>query len=291
MFDRLEFMLSEAFVALRRNGLMTFAAVTTVAVSLFLIGGLGYVYLRVQDYARSIPSKFEMRVFLKDSIEGEKAVAPVAQKIRAIPGVLKATWIPKDKFWALDQSQHPEYRGIENPYPESFKVQVLDLQQSDHVAQALKSLPEVNTGEEGVRYLKDEEEFLERILSFIRWLGVVFGGLLFLTGGILIYNAIKLAVISRRVEVRIMQLVGASNAAIKFPFLIEGFVQGTTGGVLAALMVLATNNLISSFVHQSSPDVAIPIFPLLAMTGVLGGIGAVYGLFCSLIAVRTPLRS
>jgi len=51
MFDRLEFLLTEAFVALRRNGLMTFAAVTTVAVSLFLIGGLGYTYLRIQGYA------------------------------------------------------------------------------------------------------------------------------------------------------------------------------------------------------------------------------------------------
>ena len=291
MFDRLEFMISEAFVALRRNGLMTFAAITTVAVSLFLIGGLGYVYLRVQDYARTVPSKFEMRVFLKDEVQGENAVNPVAIKIRAIPGVSKAYWMPRDKVWALEKSSHPEYEGMENPLPESFKVQVADLAESDHVVDALKALPEVRQGKDAVHYLKEEQDFLERVLSFIRWLGLVFGGLLFLTGGILIFNAIKLAVLSRKVEVRIMQLVGASNAAIRVPFLIEGLVQGTAGGVLAAWMVQATNNLIAGFVHQGSPDVVFPHFPIVQMIGILGGIGAAYGLICSIFAVRTPLRN
>lgn len=290
MFDRLEFMLSEAFVGLRRNGLMTFAATTTVAVSLFLIGGLGYVYLRVQDWASTIPSKFEMRVFLKDAVHGEAAVGPVAVKIRAINGVAKVTWIPKDKFWAREQSMHPEYEGIENPYPESFKLELSDLSLSDKVVESLHALPEVEAGEDGVQYMKDEQELVERVLGFIRWLGAVFGGLLFVVGGILIFNAIKMAVLSRRLEVRIMQLVGASNASIRVPFLIEGLVQGAFGGILAALMILATNNLVTGFIRQNAPDSPIPTFPLIGMLALLGGIGAGYGLACSLIAVRTPLR-
>jgi len=86
-------------------------------------------------------------------------------------------------------------------------------------------MPEV-APEGGVVYLKAEQNFLEKTLYFIRWLGLVFGGLLFLTGGILIYNAIHMAVLARRVEIRIMRLVGASQLTIRIPFLIEGLCKG-----------------------------------------------------------------
>jgi len=290
MFDWLEFMLTEAIVALRRNPLMTFAAITTTAVSLFLIGGLGYVYLTIDNYAKTIPSKFEMRVFLKDSYRGEAAVNPIAGKLRAVPDVAKVTWIPRDKYWALIKEQDPDLTaGIEDPYPESFKLQVKDLAQSDAVAAAIRNMPEVEP-EGGVSYLKDEQTFIERALFFIRWLGGVFGGLLFLTGGILIYNAIRLTVLSRRIEIRIMRLVGASPVTIRVPFLIEGVVQGTLGGVLAATAVLGANNFVCGFLRVIAPQTVFPIFPLEQTMLLLSGIGAIYGLLCSMIAVRTPLR-
>jgi cell division protein FtsX len=67
MLDRLEFVLTEAFVSLGRNRWMSFAAITTAAMALLLLGGLGYVYLQIKARADELPSKFEISAFFKDS--------------------------------------------------------------------------------------------------------------------------------------------------------------------------------------------------------------------------------
>ncbi len=289
MLDRFEFLVSEAVAALRRNGLMTFAAVSTVAVSLFLLGGLGYVYWRVADYASTIPGKFEMRVFMKDDAT-QTEVQSTAASIRGISGVSAVFWIPKDKAWALEKEKNPENtEGLDNPYPEAFKVKVTDLSLSDGIAAQIKALPNVQP-DKSVVYLQEEQNFVDQGLRLIRWLGTVFGGLLFLTGGILIYNAIRLTVESRRLEIRTMQLVGASRLMIRVPFLIEGVVQGCLGGILASLMVLAGNESVVRFINSMKGDAAVTPFPLGMMLGILCGVGAVYGLLCSSMAVRRPLK-
>lgn len=289
MLDRIEFLFGEAFVALRRNGLMTFAAISTVAVSLFLLGGLGYVYWRVAQYAQTIPGKFEMRVFLKDDAT-QADVQKTAQQLREIPGISGVNWIPKDKAWEAKKKQDPSLMDTyENPYPEAFKVRVQDLAESDRIADQIRALPTV-TRDGGVVYLKEEQDFVDNALRLVRWLGAVFGGLLFLTGGVLIYNAIRLTLVARRVEIRIMQLVGASHFTIRVPFLIEGLVQGALGGLVATFMVLASNQVIANFILSLKSDAGMPQFPLWVAMGSLCGAGAVYGLLCSVIAVRGPLK-
>src|SRR3954454_11736023 len=86
VFNRIEFVISEALTALSRNRLMTLAAVTTVAVALFLFGGMGYAYYRISSFAQTIPGKFRMLVYLKDEAT-RKDVKAVASQIRIIPGV------------------------------------------------------------------------------------------------------------------------------------------------------------------------------------------------------------
>lgn len=288
MLDRLEFLLGEALVALRRNGLMTFAAISTVAVSLFLLGGLGYAYFRVNEFAKQIPGKFEMRVYLRDGVP-YAGITQTASQIRAIPGVRAVYWIPKEKAWELKQKESPELtEGLDNPFPDGYKVTVTELSLSDSVAAQIRALPTVDPN--GVTYMKDEQQFVDQSLRLIRWLGAVFGGLLFLTGGVLIYNAIRLTVHSRRLEIRTMQLVGASKGMVRIPFLIEGIFQGALGGVIATFMIQGGNELILRFLQSMKSDISAPTFPLWALLGIFTGIGAFYGLLCSLLAVRAPLR-
>src|SRR4051794_3007759 len=123
MFNRIEFIISEALIALSRNRLMTFAAVSTVAVSLFLFRGMGYAYFRIHSYAQTIPGKFKMLVFLKDEAT-KQDVKDTAAAMRAIPGVLTANWVPKDKAWEKWKLEHPSAltAGVDNPLPDGFKV-------------------------------------------------------------------------------------------------------------------------------------------------------------------------
>ena len=288
MLDRIFFLLGEAFIALRRNGWMTFAAISTVAVSLFLLGGLGYVYLQVANAAQNMTGRFELRVMLKDGSKNFE-ISKTAADIRAIPGVKPVNWIPRDKAWQkflTETPEHQKYVDIENPYPDSFKVILSDLKQTDQVIAKIKSFPAVSADE--IQYLKSEQNLYVQIQAIVKWLGTALGGLLFVTGGILIYNAIRLSVLSRRLEIRNMQLVGASFLTIRIPFYIEGMVQGFVGGLLATLLLRAGHAVVDARVTQIWTT--LPVFPTTTFLGILCAMGSVYGLICSMVAVRAPLR-
>ena len=290
MIDRIEFLLVEAFVALRRNGWMTFAAISTAAVALFLLGGLGYVYLKVSESAESFSLKFEMRVFLRDGTTF-RAIRDTAEKIRKIEGVQSAVWIPKDKAWEKEREKNPHLtEGLDNPYPDAFKVLLSDLTRTPQVVESIRQLPTVLPGEEGVTYRGDEQQLMEEILTLCRWLGGVLGGLLLITAGILIYNAIRLTVVARRREIRIMQLVGASQRTVRTPFVIEGVIQGAIGGAISALLILGAQSGLLSFVRTMSFGQNWPPFPLWQAMGWLSIAGGIFGFICSSLAVREPLK-
>ena len=290
MLDRLSFVIGEAMIALRRNGFMTFAAISTVAVSLFLLGGLGYSYLRAVEYAQAIPGKFDMRVYLRPGTSAAK-ISETASQVRAFPGVASVAWIPKEKAWAKEVKDDPANTvGIENPYPDAFKITIKSLKDSDNVADKLRSLPVIDP-DPGVVYLKDEQHLIDEGLQVMRWLGLFIAGLLFVTAGILIFNAIKLTITHRRREIRIMQLVGASRFTVRFPFLIEGTVQGILGGFIAAWMLAGGQQVFQKFLMDLDARVQVAAFPVLIAMAILGGVGGVYGLICSWLAVMAPNRS
>src|ERR1044072_135636 len=294
MLNRIEFVINEAFTGLSRNRLMSFAAVTTVAVALFIFGGLGYAYFRLNSYASTFPGKFRMLVYLKDDASLSD-VSKVAAELRAIPGVESAVHIPKDKAWARWKEEHPSAltQGVENPLPEGFRVILKDLSQSDQVVGAIQANPMVAT-ENGVRYLKDEQNFVEGLLAAIRLLGAVVGGILLLISGVLIYNDTRLTVLSRRLEIRIMQLVGASRPTVYVPFLIEGIVQGVAGGLIATALVyggyVAFTRVVGPYLPGIPGGVSTVNFAYVPVLGILVAGGACYGLFSLAFAIRAPLK-
>lgn len=288
MLDRISFLVGEALVAMRRNYSMTFASITTVAVSLFLIGAFGVVSYLGGEYLKTIPGKFEMRVHLREGT-AMPAISATAQQIRSLPGVATVAWIPRDKAWELQRKKYrPELvEGLENPLPDAYKVVLSDLKQADAVAQAIQRLPAVEPSG-GVKYMAEAHVLVERWTRFSQGIGTALAVAFFITGGVLIYNTIRLTVIARRLEVRIMRLVGASPFTVHAPFMIEGVVHGTIGGLIASLLLIPC---VSAFTFQLAklgvPVAALPI-PLLLQ--VLCLFGAMYGLACSLLAVRVPLR-
>jgi cell division transport system permease protein len=286
LFDRLGFIIGEAITAMRRNGFMTFAAITTSAVSLFLIGGAAYVYLRAVEYADTIPGKFDMRVYLREGTDAD-TIRKTAASIRALPGVKEVNWMPKEKVWELEKLRSPQLtEGIDNPLPDAYKVTIKDLGLGDQIASEIKAMPAVEPAD-GIQYLKDEQAAVDQGIRILRWLGVAVGGLLLLTSGVLIFNAIRLAVLARQLEIRIMRLVGASPSTVYIPFLLEGIVQGMLGGLLSALLLFLSNKQVLMQIRTMMPLASFPPFPVWPALGVLGASGALYGFVCSLLSLRT----
>jgi len=290
MLDKIEFLISEALTALRRNGLMTFAAVTTAAASLFLLGGLAYVYYRVSNVAQDVSGKFEMNVNMKLKLPREQALV-AADKIKAMPGVRSVTLMPKEQSWKdWRKKLNLSAEGLDNPLPDTLRVLIADPNKADALVGQIELLPEVYQPK-GIEYSKDAQKVIDTMMIVVRWVGGVLGTLLFATAGILIYNAIRLTVIARRREIRIMQLVGASYFTIWTPFVIEGIIQGIIGGVIAGFLLFGTNKAFAMFISDKAGfQFSVPVFPLWLMVALLASAGASYGLLCSAFAVREPLR-
>ena len=288
MLDRLEFLLGEALTSLRRNTWMTFAAVTTSAMALLLIGGLGLAYLRLSDYAATLPSKLEMRVFLMLDLP-EDTMREVGGRIREIPEVASVELIPKAEAWRKMRQRLPEItEGIDNPLPDAYKVTTKGVADIDSVAAKIEQIP----GQDGVEYLREEYNIIEDTIRLLRLIGIGLGGMMLLTSGVLIYNAIRLAIVARHREIRIMHLVGATRSTVWIPLLIEGAIQGTIGGAIAASILWPAYKIVESLTEQLAfvPEGVTP-FPVLTAYSLLIVAGAIYGLICSAIAVREPRKN
>lgn len=292
MLDRIEFLVGEALNALRRNIWMTFAAITTSAVALFLLGGLGIIFLAFSNFMTDLGKKAEMKVMLSDKISDKDAVK-LGDKILKIDGVSSIEFVSRDKGLKEMLVQNPdldvEGLEIDNPLPNSYVVRVKDLRSFENVAGKLQKMQEVEPN--GVKFPKEEKNFLADSIRVFQWLGLVLGSLMLVTSGVLIYNTIRMSVVSRRREIRIMQLVGATRFIVWAPMLLEGIIQGTFGGILATFVLWSAHTVVQRAIVQNlSAFGSGGQFPLQQAFLVLCIAGAIYGLVCSLIAVREPLQ-
>jgi cell division transport system permease protein len=285
VLDRIEFLLMEAFTSLRRNTWMTFSAVTTSAMALLLLGGLGLAYLGIMRFAETLPSKLEMRVMLQMNLPDDQ-IGEIGRKVREIPEVARVEFVSRETAWEEMTRKYPdETEGLENVLPDAYRVTMKRVGDADLVAAKIGEIP----GQDGVEYFEEEYNLIDQAVDLIRLIGMGLGGMMLLTGGILIFNSIRLTIVARRKELLIMQLVGAARSTIRIPLLIEGVIQGVLGGLVAATLLWPAYGVVQSMGKTLAflSDSASP-YPALAMYGSLAGVGAVYGLICSAIAVREP---
>ena len=295
MLDHLEFILGEAVQALRRNAMMTVAAVNTAAVALFILGGLGYTYLSLNNYMGTIPSKFGMRISIKPGATTDQIHA-MANTIGKLDGVSNVTWLPKEQTWRqykADKRFEDLLQDVKNPFPEQLEITLSDLKKANAVQIAIRKLPLFDAGEQPpFRDAAKERVYVSSLIDFVQWLGLLLGIVTFFTAITLILNAVHLTVLARRQEISIMRLTGASYATIRWPFLLEGGIQGILGGLLAGLLLWAlTHYLAIKMGSWLGPFRMTGLtFPALRITIFLAIVGAVVGMLSAALSVRKYLR-
>ena len=283
MFDRLTFILGEWLVSIRRNLGMVLLGTITIAVCIYITGGLALAYLGILKYGQGLTDKFEMRVFLKDKTSVQQ-ISTLANQIRAMDGVATVNWIPRDKAWAKMKVENPEItKDLDNVLPDAYKVVLKDLSKSDTIALAIQAIPEVEP--EGVKYLRNAQKQVEESLRFLKWIGLVAGGMLALVSGVLIFTVVKLTAMSRRLELRIMSLVGATYTTIYTPLLLEGMFQGLLGGITASLLLWLSYGQFQTVLGGYQFLTGLPAFPINQVLNACSFAGAAYGLLCSILAL------
>lgn len=231
----IEFLIQEAFTGIRRNGLMAYASISTIALSLGVLGGFVLVALGANNFAASQISKFEIAVYM--DVRATKAqTEAVAETIRKMPYVAGVELRSREQEWARFKKENPniEAAGLQsNPIPHSLDVKVTDAAKTTYIANKVRAM-------EGVHKVSDGREVLSRVMAVARVVrGISVAGVvvLLITAVFIISNAIKLTLYARRREIRIMKLVGATNWFIRVPLIIEGVVFGATGAFAAWVLL------------------------------------------------------
>lgn len=234
--NSLQYILREVWNSIRRNLWLSLASVLTVMVSLVILGASAFFLLNASNMAESFESQLEVAVFAEDSLS-KSEVEDLKEEVEGLSGVASVELVPKEEAFdeiskTVGSNSIVEDLG-ENPLPDKLTVKVTD-------AQLVKSVAEEAANLSGVGSVKYGDGFLEKVLQFtswLRWVGVAVVIAFATASLVLISLNIKMTVFSRRREIQIMKLVGASNGFIRWPFLLEGMVLGLVGGILATLIV------------------------------------------------------
>lgn len=293
--DRLLRPFREGLKSVIRNGWMSVASVNAVALSLLILGLFYLLVSNIHQFTFELENQLEMKVFMEPTSD-EAEVKAIEDQLRNDPSVKEVQFIPKEEgleqFVASLGERSALLEGLkeENPLPDAFVVQTYQPEQIAPLAEKLKALESVGNVIYG-------QEYVDKLLTFtdgVRWVAVILVLLLALTAVFLIANTIRLTIFSRRREIEIMKLVGATNWFVRSPFLVEGILLGLLGAAVSALILVAGYWVL---VDKSRETLAmysiqlLPVYPLsLELTAILLAIGALIGGGGSWLSVRRFLR-
>ncbi len=289
----MEYFIREAFVSLRRNGLMSFASISTVALSLLILGMFLVMVLNLSHMASALESQVEISVYLEDGLN-DLEIRETGTRITKIPGVSQVLFVSKDEALERFKQRLGDQQGMlsalgdSNPLPDAFEVKVDKPEQVKPAAQAIAKL-------KGVENAKFGQEVVEQVFNLarmIRVLGVILIVFLALAALFIISNTIRITVFARRKEIGIMKYVGATDWFIRWPFLIEGMILGFGGALVAVLLLSQTYGALVSQIYQSLAFLpVIPQYPFINHISLfLLIVGAVIGALGSTISLKKFMK-
>jgi cell division transport system permease protein len=239
------FFIKEALRSIRRNPIPSFAAMASMLVTLLVLG----VFIPMVQATTGAANEVRGRVLLDVYMQRDASSSDLERVRRRIaddtPHVKKVEFVSKAQAYKEESKRNPEaYRLLgSNPLPDTFRVTPDD---PDNIHAILDSLAPVNPqghrqvadqSIDIVRNRKDETNKILTVTKLVKWAMVVLTTLLVLASILLVSNTIRLSLFSRRREVEVMKLVGATDWFIRWPFMIEGVVLGALGGVMAVLLL------------------------------------------------------
>ena len=283
----------DAFKSLFRNGLMTFGSVSAVSMILLIVGVFVSLLFNVNKIGSDIENDVNVRVYIDLAADQEKT-DQLEAKIKELADVESVTFRSKDEELEDVTKSFAEefslFKNDGNPLRNAFDVKAKEPQKTSAVAKAIEGMDYVAR----VRYGEARADNLFRIIATARNIGaVIIVGLLALAM-FLISNTIRSTIYSRRTEIEIMRLVGATKAYIRWPFFLEGGMIGLLGSIIPIGLVWSIYLWIykggSDFFSGSSFSLLDPNPFLIYVSLAMAAIGITIGAFGSIVSMRRFLK-
>ncbi len=279
-----------AFVNILANRLVHAISIGTISSSLILFGSFVLLFFNLNNWMAEWGKSLSMSVYLQDHID-QKTKARIEALLKNLPGAELKEYISKDRAMEDLVEGLGAHSGLldglkENPLPASFEIVFKDVNVRQLDPERIKKEIEKIQGVQEVQYSEEWLDRFEGLIYVLKVAGYVIAGFLCLAVLFITTNTIKLTIYSRRDEIEILKLVGATDWFVKTPFLIEGAVQGVIGGFIALTALSLLFGMLSlEKVHIIGlPVLEVVFLPLPHLTFILL-LGLVLGLVGSLIAV------
>lgn len=283
-----------AFRSLVDNKMVNLISIGTMTISLLIFSSFQLISLNLYNWVQDWGESHSMSVYLADGID-QDTLDLISARLKELPGAQIKRYISKEA--ALDllakslNTQEGLLEGLKtNPLPASFEIVLSGKEKKQGPGEIKRSLEKL-AGVEEVQYNEQWVERFEGIIYILRVGGLIIGGLLCLAVLFIITNTIKLNIYSRKEEIEIYKLVGATDWFIKWPYLIEGAVQGAISGLVTFLLLLM---IYFGFSVKAVHVFGLPMLELTFLPNVyiisLAGLSVFLGLSGSFIAVGRFFR-
>ena len=280
-----------------RNFSLSLASISCITITLIVVALSIVLSYNVEEMTKHVSTNISIVVFIKGEATADD-VAKVKEEIEKLDNIADITYKSKKEYAEETKELDPRFSLIVDswtdetiPLLDSYEVKVENIDLIGDTAKKIKKIDNIASVNFGEEY----------IASVITIFGVIekvcIGGVvaLVLVTAFLIANTIKLAIFSRKTEIEIMRLVGASNVAIKVPFLIEGSFIGLIGSIVPIVLMSygykAFYDYLGGQLFSSSLGKLVPPYPfILYSSGILLVIGLLVGMFGSYRAVKKYLK-
>lgn len=242
------YFIKQALINVISNRVVHVICLGTMVISMLMLAAFLLLFVNLNSWLQGWGHSLSVSVYLQDGIS-KNTTNRIASAIKDLPAVEIKRFVSKDS--ALKDlkrflgAQAGLIEGLSNnPLPASFELVFKDVEGQHSDLQEIKGELEKIEGVDEVQYSKERLKQFEGLSSIIRTFGLVVGGLLCTGVLFIVTNTIKLTIYSRRHEIEILKLVGATDWFVKIPFLLEGAIQGISSGALALLILFFAYSLL-----------------------------------------------
>ena len=286
------FSLKRAWQGFWRNSLMSLAATASMVLMLTLLSGVVILYLGLNATLTYVQGEVQGVAYLSDSATTQD-VTRLTSDLQAMPQVKTVSYISKDQALKDFQKREPGVATLveslpENPLPASFEISLRDPSDYIDVATYLRG----QTAVDSVQDIAKTVSQMTSVISVVSTGGIVVVVIVGLTVLFIIVNTIRLAVVARAEEIEIMRLVGASDAFIRWPFVLEGAFVGLLGAIITIGLLLVVQaplaSMLSDFFNVLPVQATAMVGQNVALMVLGTGVGI--GFVGSYVSVRSYLK-
>lgn len=286
----------DAFKSVFRNFSLSLASISCISITLIIVAIALLASLNINNFAKMIKEDVTIVVFVDREVE-EAGVGVIRAKLDQISNISSIAYKSKAELReemqassSMLEATMKDWSEEDNPLKDTFQIKVEDIEKIDETASTIEKI-------DGIDSVNYGETMVNKFLAAFRMVekGTILAVILLIVVTVfLIINTIKLTIFSRKREISIMRLVGASNFSIKMPFVIEGMILGVIGSIIPILIVIYgyyamykhfDGQIFSPLIKLITPEPFIYLISLLVLV-----IGILVGMIGSYQAVRKYLK-